>query len=258
MSTLPCRAARDPRDDGGHGRSGAVCAERRPGGAWASSRASENPAAISPARPSFRSTLAGKRVELLKDIFPTLAHACRAVEYQSSRRTIRVAARRRKPPGSSASCRCMFPSPAPTNWTTRLDWRETRARMGYSCSRTSLTMVHRGKIAQFAIKHRLPSMFGWSEYCDAGGLISYGANQRATYFALASLRRPDPARRKPRHASRCAAHQIRTGGQSQDGRTARHRPRQILHPVSRQQGDRMRPAHPNRDVELPVAGPPLG
>jgi putative tryptophan/tyrosine transport system substrate-binding protein len=29
-------------------------------------------------------------------------------------------------------------------------------------------------------------MFGWSEYCEAGGLVSYGANQRATYFWLAS------------------------------------------------------------------------
>ena len=39
---------------------------------------------------------------------------------------------------------------------------------------------------RFAIAHRLPSMFGWSEYCDAGGLLSYGANQRATYFWLAT------------------------------------------------------------------------
>jgi putative ABC transport system substrate-binding protein len=29
-------------------------------------------------------------------------------------------------------------------------------------------------------------MFGWSEYCEAGGLLSYGANQRATYFWLAT------------------------------------------------------------------------
>jgi putative ABC transport system substrate-binding protein len=49
-----------------------------------------------------------------------------------------------------------------------------------------LTMVHRSKIADFAVAHRLPSMFGWSEYCDAGGLLSYGANQRATYFWLAT------------------------------------------------------------------------
>jgi putative ABC transport system substrate-binding protein len=48
-----------------------------------------------------------------------------------------------------------------------------------------VTMVHRVKIAEFAIRNRLPSMFGWSEYCNAGGLMSYGANQRATYYRLA-------------------------------------------------------------------------
>jgi putative ABC transport system substrate-binding protein len=49
----------------------------------------------------------------------------------------------------------------------------------------AVTMVRRTRIAEFAITQRLPSMFGWSEYCDAGGLLSYGANQRATYFWLA-------------------------------------------------------------------------
>jgi putative ABC transport system substrate-binding protein len=42
-------------------------------------------------------------------------------------------------------------------------------------------------MALFAVAQRLPSMFGWSEYCDAGGLLSYGANQRATYFRLATF-----------------------------------------------------------------------
>jgi putative ABC transport system substrate-binding protein len=49
-----------------------------------------------------------------------------------------------------------------------------------------VTMVHRVKIAEFAKAQRLPSMFGWREYCDAGGLASYGANQRATYVRLAA------------------------------------------------------------------------
>ena len=49
-----------------------------------------------------------------------------------------------------------------------------------------VTMVHRARIADFAKAHRLPSMFGWREYCDAGGLASYGANQRATYVRLAA------------------------------------------------------------------------
>jgi putative ABC transport system substrate-binding protein len=49
-----------------------------------------------------------------------------------------------------------------------------------------VTMVHRAKIAEFARTQRLPSMFGWREYCEAGGLMSYGANQRATYVRLAT------------------------------------------------------------------------
>jgi putative tryptophan/tyrosine transport system substrate-binding protein len=48
------------------------------------------------------------------------------------------------------------------------------------------TMVARAKIAEFATGQRLPSMFGWSEYADAGGLMSYGANQRDAYVRLAA------------------------------------------------------------------------
>lgn len=64
-----------------------------------------------------------------------------------------------------------------------------------------VTMVHRVKIAQFAAVQRLPSMFGWSEYCDAGGLMSYGANQRTAYVRLATyadrILRGEPAASLP-------------------------------------------------------------
>jgi putative ABC transport system substrate-binding protein len=49
-----------------------------------------------------------------------------------------------------------------------------------------ITFVNRQKIAAFAEANSLPSMFGWSEHCDAGGLMSYGANQRETYVRLAT------------------------------------------------------------------------
>ena len=48
-------------------------------------------------------------------------------------------------------------------------------------------MANRAGIARFAITNRLPSMFGWSEYVDAGGLMSYGANQRDMYMRLAAV-----------------------------------------------------------------------
>ena len=38
---------------------------------------------------------------------------------------------------------------------------------------------HRGPILQLAARHRLPTMYGWREFVDAGGLISYGPSVEA-------------------------------------------------------------------------------
>jgi putative ABC transport system substrate-binding protein len=48
------------------------------------------------------------------------------------------------------------------------------------------TMANRVALGNFVVTQRLPSMFGWSEYADAGGLMSYGANQRDTHARLAT------------------------------------------------------------------------
>jgi putative ABC transport system substrate-binding protein len=40
----------------------------------------------------------------------------------------------------------------------------------------AVTFAHRKRIADFAAKGRIPSIFGWQEYVDAGGLMSYGPN----------------------------------------------------------------------------------
>ena len=39
-----------------------------------------------------------------------------------------------------------------------------------------VTNGHHAQITEFALKHRLPSMFGRKEPVEAGGLISYGPN----------------------------------------------------------------------------------
>jgi putative tryptophan/tyrosine transport system substrate-binding protein len=48
-----------------------------------------------------------------------------------------------------------------------------------------VTIANRVALADFAIAQRLPSMFGWSEYVEAGGLMSYGASQRDAHARLA-------------------------------------------------------------------------
>jgi putative tryptophan/tyrosine transport system substrate-binding protein len=35
---------------------------------------------------------------------------------------------------------------------------------------------HRTRIVNSVAKHRLPAMYGWKDWVDAGGLMSYGAN----------------------------------------------------------------------------------
>ena len=48
------------------------------------------------------------------------------------------------------------------------------------------TIANRVSLANFALAQRLPTMFGWSEYAAAGGLMSYGARQRDAHARLAS------------------------------------------------------------------------
>jgi putative ABC transport system substrate-binding protein len=129
--------------------------------------------------------LAGKRVELLKEIFPklrTLAvlsntdHPGEQSEWQATQQ--------------AAQALDIEPIYVPFYGGNEMD----KALETISNARADallvfpepVTLVHRAQLAEFAISQRLPSMFGWSEYCDGGGLLSYGANQRATYFSLAN------------------------------------------------------------------------
>ncbi|WJR79003.1 ABC transporter substrate-binding protein [Bradyrhizobium sp. NP1] len=129
--------------------------------------------------------LAGKRVELLKDIFPglrTLAvlsntnHPGEQSEWRTTRQVTQAL-------GAD-------PIYVPFAGARELDKALEAASKARADAMLvfpdAVTMVHRARLAEFAIAQRLPSMFGWSEYCDAGGLLSYGANQRATYFSLAT------------------------------------------------------------------------
>jgi len=141
--------------------------------------------------------LAGKRVELLKEIFPQLRrlvvvsntdHPGEPSEWQATHQAAKA-----------LDIEALY---VPLAGARELD--NALATAGGTRADAILvfpegvTMVHRARIAQFAVAQRLPSMFGWSEYCEAGGLLSYGANQRATYFRLATyadriLRGEDPA-----------------------------------------------------------------
>ena len=49
----------------------------------------------------------------------------------------------------------------------------------------ALMLAHRKEIAEFSAKSRIPSMSGWSEFAEAGGLMTYGPNLRDSLKRLA-------------------------------------------------------------------------
>jgi putative ABC transport system substrate-binding protein len=141
--------------------------------------------------------LAGKRVELLKDIHPKLRklavlsnadHPGEPLEWRATQQTCNEL-------GIQPVYIAFQGAPELTDALERISGVGSDALLVFP---DAVTMVHREKIARLALAQRLPSMFGWSEYCEAGGLLSYGANQRATYFWLATyadriLRGENPA-----------------------------------------------------------------
>ena len=48
-----------------------------------------------------------------------------------------------------------------------------------------LTFTYVKELAGFAAEQRLPSMFGFREFCDAGGLLCYGASLKSEWRRFA-------------------------------------------------------------------------
>jgi putative tryptophan/tyrosine transport system substrate-binding protein len=129
--------------------------------------------------------VAGKRVELLKRAVPSIRRVAVLSNTdhpgeQSERRATEEAARAL---GIAISY-------VPFTGASQLDDGLSAVRDAKADAMVvfpeGASMVARTRIAQFAIAERLPSMFGWSEYAEAGGLMSYGANQREAYVRLAT------------------------------------------------------------------------
>jgi len=129
--------------------------------------------------------LGGKRLELLKEAVPKLARV--AFLYESAN------------PGSVVEVKEVLPVAARALKLTIQPW-EVRAADGFDrvfatlnkerpdglyVSPGPLINVNRKRIAAFALKSRLPSMYYRREFVDAGGLMSYGADEAESYRRVA-------------------------------------------------------------------------
>jgi putative ABC transport system substrate-binding protein len=84
---------------------------------------------------------------------------------------------------------------------------------------------HQSRILDMALKHNLPVISQFREFCEAGGLMAYGPNndemfRRAAFFIDKILKR-----REARRSSGGATHKVRTSDQHEDREGARaHHP----------------------------------
>jgi putative tryptophan/tyrosine transport system substrate-binding protein len=128
--------------------------------------------------------LVGKRLELLKEAAPKVSriavlsnpeHPGDQREFQETQ----IAARNFGSPLQYMQVKT--PADFDGAFDTVSKWRAN----GLLVFPSALTNSHRERIVEFAAKSRLPGVYGWKEYVDAGGLMSYGPNQDEAFRRVA-------------------------------------------------------------------------
>jgi putative tryptophan/tyrosine transport system substrate-binding protein len=132
----------------------------------------------------FASVLAGKRVELLKEAVPGTArigvlanpnHAGEPIEFretETAANAMSVSVQRHTAQVADDFSGA-FSAIAKQRATAIITFPD------------ALTLAHRKEIAEFAAKLRLASVGGWSQFADAGGLMTYGPNLSDSFRRVA-------------------------------------------------------------------------
>jgi putative ABC transport system substrate-binding protein len=130
--------------------------------------------------------LVGKRLEVLKELMPRLArvailanpaHPGEQLELRASRSAAdRLGLAVQYLPVSSArDFELAFPA---------LLRERAEAIVAFP---DALVMSQAKVIAEFARRHRVPAVSGWSEFADVGNLLTYGPNLRTTWKQAAGV-----------------------------------------------------------------------
>lgn len=135
---------------------------------------------------AFLPELAGKRLEILKEVVPSARRvgvlSARVAFHQSELTRIRAAA-----PALGLEVRSVEVKTAGDLADIIRGWAKAGVEALYVQPSSGFTDVHRGRIADLALQARLPAMGALDFYADAGCLVSYGANRlawhhRSAYF----------------------------------------------------------------------------
>ena len=132
----------------------------------------------------FASVLAGKRVELLKEAVPTTTrigvlanpnHAGESVEFAETQAAANI---------MSVSVQ-RHTAQLADDFAGAFSALIKQRANGLITFPDALMLAHRKEISEFAANQRLASLGGWSEFADAGGLMTYGPNLSDSFRRLA-------------------------------------------------------------------------
>jgi putative ABC transport system substrate-binding protein len=128
--------------------------------------------------------LAAKRIELIKEAAPAIKQIALLSnpEHPGEVSELRVTREATQKLGLPAQ---YFPADSDAAIPTALAAIAGSQRDALLTFPDATTLSHRQGIAAFALSRRLPSVFGWKTFADAGGLISYGPILRHSFARLA-------------------------------------------------------------------------
>ena len=160
--------------------------------------------------------LGGKRLELLKEAVPKLARV--AVLYDPAIPASVLEVKEVLPVAARALRLTLQP------WEVRAadDFERVFAALnkqrpdGLYVAAGPLMGANRKRIAGFALKSRLPSVYGNRESVDAGGLMYYGADLADSYRRVAYYVDKNPEGSQARRSACGTADEVRVGDQSED------------------------------------------
>jgi putative tryptophan/tyrosine transport system substrate-binding protein len=129
--------------------------------------------------------LVGKRIELLKEAIPRLSRI--AVLWNPESRTESLSLR-----DTEAAARSLRLQVRPAEVRRPEDLEKAFASMAHEHSEalsvvpSNMFRVHRVRIVELAARHRLPASFTDRGFVEAGGLMSYGPDEKALFRQLAN------------------------------------------------------------------------
>jgi len=129
--------------------------------------------------------LGGKRLELLKEAVPKVARV--AVLYEPASRPSSLEVKEVLP----VAARALRLTIQPLEVRSADDFERVFAALrkqrpdGFYVTTGGLMMANQKRIADLALKSRIPSMYQSREFVDAGGLMSYGADIADSYRRVA-------------------------------------------------------------------------